>query len=195
MLGRKVVQYTDDPFPIGVVEPALASFDSFRFPDLRHFTDVTQEYPGNWAKKLHLWSRHPHFLDVIRGTPWENFWNWLNSPAFAQHCQGIFRPFGIEVEGEGALMQFSSLPADGGWIHPHTDMAEKVLSIVIFIDGFPAPFKAHKGEKTYEFPVAPNRYIFFQRSERSWHSVGPFFSKTGENRNTVNINLLAKAIR
>ena len=116
-----------------------------------------------------------------------------------------------------AKFEFSSLPVDGGFVAPHTDAPQKIVTIVLnIVDGgewqrdfgggtdLNIPLKDElkfnhinrsssfddlKIEHTYEF--APNQAVVFVKTFNSWHSVRPMHGKgRSEMRKSVTINII-----
>ena len=111
--------------------------------------------------------------------------------------------------------EFSSLPAFGGELKPHTDAQQKIVTIVIpilnsnqwdqtwgggteimrTIDDTKSfnrvnvqrEFVDVEPIRTYDF--IPNRALIFIKCDNSWHGVRPLTGPKGVFRNTVTINI------
>jgi len=188
----------------------------------------------------------PVYEEFIRSRPiWREFHRWIKSDEFIQSVMSalreryidlgydtVSRPFwkqlrkGLKELAHGrihfngsplqARFEFSSLPANGGSVIPHTDAPSKIVTLVISM--------LHEGEwnpafgggtdvnrprdeklsfnylnrqaefadmevlETYEF--TPNQAVIFVKTFNSWHSVRPM---TGANSNirrrTLTINI------
>jgi hypothetical protein len=112
-----------------------------------------------------------------------------------------------------ARFEFSSLPADGGFLLPHTDIPSKLITIVIGMDrpgdwtpawgggtdilrprdlnaslrDYAAPLSAF--DIVHTFAHEPNAAVVFVKTENSWHSVGPIPGPAGRFRRTLTINI------
>jgi hypothetical protein len=128
---------------------------------------------------------------------------------------------GRSSKGEGRLscrFDFSMLPADGGYVSPHTDSTEKIVTIVIsMVDegewdpalGGGTEVNRHlKPERSFSrlngragfdemetldvFPFEPNQCVLFVKTFNSWHCVRPMEatgSKAMRRSLTLNIEL------
>lgn len=110
-----------------------------------------------------------------------------------------------------ARFEFSSMPANGGYIAPHTDIPSKVVTICAYLptpswkpewgggtdilvpkEGTtPADYKTPLGDFdiVHTTPFIPNAGVLFIKSDDSWHSAGPFAGPEGEWRRSLTINI------
>jgi hypothetical protein len=118
-----------------------------------------------------------------------------------------------------ARFEFSMLPADGGYIKPHTDAPAKIITLVISIiepGGWDASFgggteilKPRDVTRTYNYmnrqfefeqmetldtlPFEPNQAVIFVKTFNSWHAVHPIRGAGSSiMRKTITINIESK---
>ena len=114
-----------------------------------------------------------------------------------------------------ARLEFSMLPAAGGYVTPHTDSPGKIVTIVVSMVGAgewdpalgggtdvnrprdsrlaynelnrKAGFEEMEVLHTFEFE--PNQAVIFVKTFNSWHSVRPMTGENGAMRRTLTINI------
>jgi hypothetical protein len=114
-----------------------------------------------------------------------------------------------------ARFEFAAMPASGGELRPHRDLASKVVTIVVSMlseasawdpawggstdvlvprdptvewRDYAAPLDAF--DVVHRYPYVPNQAVVFVKSDNSWHSVGPMTGgATDSPRRTITINL------
>jgi hypothetical protein len=216
-----------------------------RFPSLDHFASYqTMEKYGN--KYTFSEKEHPKlFRQYIQSDPlWREFYGWIKSDEFVYHVldtlidrnvnlgfkrysplkrflkrsKGCFTgSIHPETAKLRARFEFSALPADGGYLPPHTDAPTKIATMIVSIldeNEWPAEFgggtdvnkpvnAARYGYNqlneladfddmevlsSYEF--TPNQGILFVKTFNSWHSVRPIKGAGSKQlRKTLTINI------
>jgi hypothetical protein len=122
---------------------------------------------------------------------------------------------GIPLDKLKARWEFSLLPADGGCLRPHTDIASKLVTIVVSMrplddtewqaswgggtdvlvpkDGEPAldDYKAawEQFETVHVYEYVPNQAVVFVKGANSWHGVRPIAGKASVLRRSITINV------
>lgn len=216
-----------------------------RFPSLEHFASYNKM--GKYGNKYTFSEKeHPRlFRQYVQNDPhWREFYRWIKSDEFV--CQVLdtlidhnidlgFRHYSKakrflkrtkgwvtgsihpETAKLRARFEFSALPADGGYLPPHTDAPTKIATMVVSIledNEWPAEFGGGTDINrplnasrygfnylnelanfddmevlgTYEF--TPNQAVLFVKTFNSWHSVRPIRG-TGSRqlRKTLTINI------
>jgi hypothetical protein len=110
-----------------------------------------------------------------------------------------------------ARLEFSWIPADGGFINPHTDAANKLISIVVPVgewneawggetemmtlknwipvhDG--KPYAWDEFDTLFTAPFRPGSANFFMKTHCSWHGVRPCRGPANAWRMSINLNVL-----
>jgi hypothetical protein len=208
-----------DPYPIGcasaVLEPRLYQELARTFPPLDRFRAF-----GGGNKKWSLSEvNHPdQYAQFLAKTPsWLAFKRYVKSPEFIEQIRAVLQAHDLDVlSGVGKLksrFEFSLLPADGGCLRPHTDIATKLVTLVVtmlpeakdwpsafgggtdvlipkngaLLDDYQAGFDAFDVVETFQY--VPNQCVVFVKTANSWHGV----QCTGEGsdllRRTVTINV------
>ena len=115
-----------------------------------------------------------------------------------------------------ARFEFSMLPADGGYIKPHTDAPNKIITLVISImapgewdasfgggteilkprdvtrsyNYMNRQFEFEQMETLGSFPFEPNQAVIFVKTFNSWHAVHPIRGAGSRiMRKTITINI------
>lgn len=136
------------------------------------------------------------------------------APTLLERLRGGRRP--AETSGLSARFEFSMLPADGGFIKPHTDSPQKIVTLVIAILGEEEWNPAFGGgtevlrpkdatqnfnhmnrylefdevETLDTFEYRPNQCVIFIKTFNSLHAVRPMAGKGTELlRKTLTINI------
>jgi hypothetical protein len=230
------LQLRYEPFPIGLAKPLMdePTYQSMvdAYPPLELFQYIPKI--GNkycLSQKFHADKYH----DFIRQHPvWRDFHAWIKSDAFASEVMQTLKErsvdlgFGKQVSASDralkrlknvlrgrpwqrapwltARFEFSMLPAAGGYVIPHTDERNKIVTIVVsmmregewdpaFGGGTDvnrpkdirrnfnwmndkAEFDDMEVIDTFDF--TPNQAVIFVKTFNSWHSVRPMSGpKTG----------------
>lgn len=241
------LRFDYEPFPIGLTRPVLeASFyESLceTYPDRSLF-----EFKPDLGNKHSLSEvNNPgHYRRFIEGTPaWRRLHAYVKSDEFipgvlalleSHHIDlglGRYRvvsrkPFGSRASALSRVLrrtdlsarfEFSMMGADGGHILPHTDAANKLITLVFSMirpgEWSPAwgggtdvvmpkdrsrvynqvnrsiPFSEVEVLRT--FPFDPNQCLIFVKTFNSWHSVSPMTGTAADPlRRTLTLNIEAK---
>ena len=188
MLSKEVTVFKDEPYTHGYIDnvlldPSLMDY----FPPEKEMRFMTGKTDTAYRHhKWHLNKSHENFQKNL-GT-WKPFYEWVIGGGFKDWGKEVF---GVKTADKGR-MEFSSLPAKGGNLFPHTDAKLKVFVMVIFLPGYEIPFDVGPtmdGPWT-PVPFKPNRAPFFLRSDDSWHKVGPGEGPEGKWRHTLTLNLV-----
>lgn len=118
--------------------------------------------------------------------------------------------------GLSARFEYSMLPADGGFIKPHTDTPTKIITLVLSMmapgewnDSFGGgtdvmkprditrnynqlnkQFEFDQVETIFTFPFEPNQCVVFIKTFNSWHAVRPLLGAGSKvMRKTLTINI------
>jgi hypothetical protein len=243
------LQFRYEPFPIGIAKPALAEdlyrelVDSYPprelfayLPKVGHKYSLSEKYNGDTYTKF-----------IKSHAPWRELHAWIKSDAFVPAVMAALKAHHIDL-GQKPLsgakrtlkavrnlargrsrplpprlstrFEFSMLPADGGYIMPHTDSPSKIVTLIVSMtrDGEWSPhfgggtdvnrprdvrfmfnrMNAQAGFDDMEvldtFEFTPNQVVLFVKTFNSWHSVRPM-SGTGSPlmRKTLTINIEAAA--
>ena len=208
-----------DPYPIGLATkvfhdiPYRAMIEGF--PPI----DLLKHWGGKEYNKYVLNERMSiEFHEYISEHPiWWAFHNSIKKPEFPEFIFFILKSHGIEIapnpDGWTTRFEFSAMPAEGGWIVPHTDIYSKAVTLIFSILGpgewnpswgggtdvlVPkdptAQYKDYKAplelfDRVETFNYKPNQCIIFIKTENSWHSVGPIQGPAGKWRRTLTLNI------
>jgi hypothetical protein len=243
------LQFRYEPFPIGIAKPALAEdlyrelVDSYPprelfayLPKVGHKYSLSEKYNGEAYNRF-----------ISSSAPWRELHAWIKSDDFIPAVMAALKAHHIDL-GQKHLsgakralkavrnlargrsrplpprlstrFEFSMLPADGGYIMPHTDSPSKIVTLIVSMarDGEWSPafgggtdvnrprdvrlafnrmnaqadFDAMEVLDTFEF--TPNQVVVFVKTFNSWHSVRPM-TGTGSPlmRKTLTINIEAAA--
>jgi hypothetical protein len=243
------LQFRYEPFPIGIAKPAIAE-DLYRelvasypprelfayLPKVGHKYSLSEKYNGEAYARF-----------IRSSAPWRELHAWIKSDAFVPRVMEVLKTHHIDL-GQKPLsgtkrtlkavrnlargrrrplpprlstrFEFSMLPADGGYIMPHTDSPSKIVTLIVSMarDGEwnpavgggtdvnrprdvrlafnrmneQAEFDEMEVLDTFEF--TPNQVVLFVKTFNSWHSVRPM-TGTGSPlmRKTLTINIEAAA--
>jgi len=237
-----------EPFPIGIIRPAMDEqvyaglLDAF--PPIELFQDYA--YMGKRGAKLTLSEKEDPrgFHRFVRSQPrWREFTEYVKSDDFIfgvlellhrHHVDlGIRRisparrawkraravasgRLATAVPRLASRFEFSALPANGGYLPPHTDAPSKVVTLVLSMvrpgEWNPvlgggtdvnrpkstrhaynhmnelADFEDMEIVHTYDFQ--PNQLLMFVKTFNSWHSVRPIRGTPADPlRRTLTINI------
>lgn len=245
MFSYEHLQFRYEPFPIGLAKPVmdeamyrelLATYPSpDRFAYLAkvgHKYSLSEKYNGReyeqfirthgaW-RELHGWIKSDDFIpgvmDALRAHHLDLGYKQVSEAKRAlKTAKNLVR--GRLPSGPPRLstrFEFSMLPADGGYILPHTDLPSKLVTLIVSMVGegewdpafgggtdvnqpkdvrhafnrmnAQAEFDQMTVLDTFEF--TPNQIVVFVKTFNSWHSVQPM-TGTGSPlmRKTLTINI------
>ena len=234
-----------EPYPIGLARPiqdeatyqrhvdSYPPSELFQYiPKVGHKYCLSEKYN---PKQYHDW--------IANHAEWRQFHAWIKSDDFVwsvldtltQHNvdlgfkrrstgQQIYRRARDVLRGRwwkgedrlSARFEFSMLPADGGSITPHTDNADKIITMVVSmakpgewdpahgggleIDRHRRPelsFNRVNGKAEFDemepletFAFEPNQCVLFVKTFNSWHCVRPMTGQGSDAmRRTLTINI------
>jgi len=244
MLSYKNVQFFYEPYPIGVASEVfeeqfynqlVQSFppvELFRFmPELGNKyslselnnADTYHEYVRNSAhwSKFHRWVKRPEFPGEVLAMLQRHKID-LDVPSRVNGSEGsrlrqfVFGNSGTSTPVLSARFEFSMLPANGGFIKPHTDSPQKIITLVIAMlskGEWDAAFGGgtevlrpkditnnYNFKNTYlefdevetlnTFDYVPNQCVIFIKTFNSLHAVRPMGAKGGDlMRKTLTVNI------
>ena len=213
------VEFRKDPYFIGVAHKVFEE-DVYQslvetFPPL----DLLPRWQPGKYNKYALNESQASFHSYIAKHPlWGAFHHSIKSPAFPQFLVTMIKAYGGTVthlvDQWFTRFEFAAMPADGGYIKPHTDTVQKVITLVFSMvkpgDWNPAfgggtdvlnprdlsqPLTDYEApldtfEKVYTYEYVPNQCVIFVKSANSWHSVGPM-TGVGSSmlRRTITLNV------
>jgi hypothetical protein len=219
MLNFTGAKFRYDPYPIGIVHHVFEAEHYTKlvkvWPDEKLFKRLTGPY-----NKLALSERcNPDlYARVIEAShAWHAFHAYIKSLSFVEQVFMVLREHHVNVPPAGrytSRFEFSSLPADGGGIEPHTDIPSKVVTLILPMlkqgewditwgggtdilrqrDPYKLleDYKASREEfdRVETFHYAPNQCVIFIKTFNSWHSVGPISGyKSPLMRRTLTVNI------
>jgi hypothetical protein len=217
VLNFDSVKFYNDPYVFGlatdVFDPPMFNALVETWPSEKLFAHM-----GGGYHKYSLSERNNaplYHRFISENAEWREFHHYIKT-AFMVEILAVLQAFGHAMpyrEKHKARFEFSSLPADGGFLLPHTDIPSKVLTLVI-------PIYRHRWQeewggatqllrpnavgtveyKDYQTPldkfdivnVAPyrsNGCLIFLKSDHSWHNVGPLKGPAGVWRRSLTVNL------
>ena len=245
MFSYDHLQFRYEPFPIGMAKPAIA-LDLYRelvasypprelfayLPKVGHKYSLSEKYNGEaYAKfirsqaawrELHAWIKSDRFIpavmDTLKARHIDLGHKHLSDAKRALKsvrnlARGRSRPLPPRLS---TRFEFSMLPADGGYIMPHTDSPSKIVTLIVSMAGEdewnPAfgggtdvnrpkderlAFNRMNAQADFDdmevldtFAFTPNQVVVFVKTFNSWHSVRPM---TGAGsplmRRTLTINI------
>lgn len=222
MILLRDARFRYEPYPIAVArsvfDPETYSSLVGAFPRSELF-----KFMGNIGNKWSLSevNNPAEYAEVVKREPWAAFHAEVKSDVFIQSVIEFLRSYSIDPvdPSMGVLksrFEFSILPADGGFLRPHTDIPSKIITLVLAMgwplgwDGAwgggtdvlrtmnPAKGYSHLGgysagfgdvETLETLPFVPNQAIVFVKTFNSWHCVRPMTGPKGEIRRTLTINI------
>lgn len=162
MLSFKNANFLYEPYPIGVAgnvfEEGLYGELVNSFPPVELFSFMPLH--GNKYSLSELNNPDAYHQHVRSNRAWHEFYNWIKREEFPREVLGMLCSHNIDLDvetrGNGAAprrgllqrlrrhenvttsnlsarFEFSMLPADGGFIKPHTDSPQKIITLVIGI--------------------------------------------------------------
>jgi hypothetical protein len=244
------LQLRYEPFPIGLAKPLMdpSIYQSMvdAYPPLELFQYIPKV--GNkycLSQKFHAAKYHDY---VRQHAVWRDVHAWIKSDAFTNEVMQALKEHAVDLgftkhasgsaravkrlknlargrpwEGVpwlSARFEFSMLPAAGGYVIPHTDERNKIVTIVVSMmqDGewdpaygggtdvnrpkditrnfnwMNAKAEFDEMEVIDTFDFTPNQAVIFVKTFNSWHSVRPMQGNgSGAMRKTLTINIEAHA--
>lgn len=222
MFSYDDIVFRYEPFPIGIAR-SVFSRDLYRelaasFPSMKLFSHHPQlGHKYSLTEKSNA-DGYARFIRDNRG--WREVHTWIKSEAFISSVIDMLNAsyinLGQKPRSLRARFEFSMLPADGGYILPHTDSWSKLVTLVVSMAGenewrpdfgggtdvnrpkdvrhafnwlnVQAGFNDMEVLATFEYQ--PNQAVVFIKTFNSWHSVRPM---TGAGsplmRKTLTINI------
>jgi len=241
------VEFQYEPYPVGIARNVLphdyysALTEAWPATELFEFKKVL----GN-KYSLSEVNNPSQYHRYVRATPvWSEFHGYIKSRDFihktirtlySHHLDlGLGGQLLAEEVGErsfldrlkihrrtrnlSARFEFSMLPADGGFIKPHTDAPKKLITLVLSISRpgewdqsfgggtevlkprditrnynyMNKQFEFDQVETLSAFPFEPNQCVLFVKTFNSWHSVSPLRGMGSKvMRKTLTINIETK---
>jgi hypothetical protein len=205
-----------DPYVIGcapgVLDPAGYADLVAAFPPPILFRDL-----GSKASLSEVNHRDLYETFLTRTPIWQAVWTAIKAPAFVDEIRALLFAHGVPLP-DGPLrarFEFAAMPACGGELRPHRDLASKVVTIVVSMLSEASAWDPAWGGSTdvlvphdptaewrdyaaprdafdviHRYPYAPNQAVVFVKSDHSWHAVGPMTGRaTDPPRRTITINL------
>ena len=212
------VEFRKDPYPIGVAHQVFGENDYQELVETFPPLSLLPRWDPGKYNKYALNEAHPDFHAHIRKYPlWSAFYTSIKHPTFPLFLISLLKAYGVKValvEQWFTRFEFAAMPADGGYIRPHTDTPQKVITLVFSMlkpgDWNPAfgggtdvlkpldpsqTFKDYEApldafEKVYTYEYVPNQCVIFHKTENSWHSVSPM-TGVGSSmlRRTITLNI------
>lgn len=215
MMTFEHAKFHTEPYVIGlateVMAPALFDECVREYPDERTFVHLQGRY-----EKFSLSERNnpSDYHAVVQRSPWAALHKYIKSPTFVVDVWRCLDAHGMTL-GSGTFrsrFEFSSLPSQGGMLWPHTDIASKVVTLILPMMApgtwhttwggstdvlVPKPGVIPKDYETprdafdcpLAFPCEPNQAVIFIKSAHSWHAVGPLQGPPGHWRRTLTVNI------
>lgn len=246
MLSFKNVNFIYEPYPIGVASDVFEkSFYGElvkTFPPQELFSFMA--YHGNKYSLSEVNNPEAYHQYVRSSPPWFGFYKWIKRPEFPGEILEMLcdQNIDLDLQNSGAnsaassrtLMEklrlrparntsnisarfeFSMLPADGGFIKPHTDSPQKIITLVVGIlnDGEWNPafgggtevlrpkdstdnfnyknryLEFDDVETLDKFEYTPNNCTIFIKTFNSLHAVRPMLARGSDlMRKTLTINI------
>jgi len=217
MLDFSRATFIREPYPIGVAAEVFSPKQYDKMVAAYPAEDRFKYLSGKYEKySLSQVNHKGDYLNVVSASPiWATFYQYIKSAAFPMAVAAVLKRHnlaGLEPGTYISRFEFSSLPAAGGMIWPHTDIPSKVITLIIPMMAPGEWDKAWGGStdvlvpkpgvepKDYQtplesfdcpasFPCDPNQAVIFIKSDHSWHSVGPIHGPEGRWRRTLTINI------
>ena len=246
MLSFKNASFLYEPYPIGVAtgvfEEQVYKQLVETFPPVELFSFMP--FHGNKYSLSEL-NNPDAYHEYVRTTPvWNEFHYWIKREEFPGEILAMLREHKIDLEvpsrtaanGSGgsrlkrlvfgdpgspppvlsARFEFSMLPAQGGFIRPHTDSPQKIITLVVAMLGKGEWNPAFGGgtdvlrpkditnnfnfknnylefdevETLTTFEYQPNQCVIFIKTFNSLHAVRPMTAQDGQlMRKTLTVNI------
>jgi hypothetical protein len=239
MLSFRNVEFSYEPYPIGVssnvLEPSLYDRLVASFPPKALF-----EFKPALGNKYSLSevNNTKQYHDFVQSSPnWREFHAYIKDRSFTKGVLDMLRQHYIDLSPAGPLrpgrlpirvlerllrtrlsarFEFSMLPANGGFIKPHTDAPQKIVTLVISMlceDEWRAGYgggtdvmKPRDIRRNYNqvnhylefdevetlrtYPYLPNQCVVFVKTFNSLHAVRPMTgSESDLMRKTLTVNI------
>lgn len=209
-----------EPYPVGLASPVLDASTyqqlASTFPKLSLF----KKFIGS-DEKFSLSERNnpDAYHAFIAGSPvWKTFYDAVKSPAFIEKVIRVLGAHKVTVDAKPedlrSRFEFSMLPSAGGCLRAHTDLASKVVTLVVSMQADGEQWDEAWGggtdilkqvdpsavipdygaadgdlELVRTYPYRPNQCVVFVKTAQSWHRVAPITGPAGHWRKTCTINL------
>ncbi len=241
------VAFRYEPYPIGLAREVLAASSYKRLIEAWPATELF-EFKQQLGNKYSLSevNNPAHYRRFVRTqAAWKEMHSYVKSSEFMHEVIALLYEHHMDLGLSGAILarrqaglsfidqlkvlrktrklsarfEFSMLPADGGYIKPHTDAPQKIITLVISMmapdewdprfgggtdvmrprdvtrsyNYMNRQFEFEQMETLHSFPFEPNQAVIFIKTFNSWHAVQPIQgggSKTM--RKTLTINIEAK---
>ncbi len=218
MLSFKETVFRYDPYPIGLAKNVLdeSLYDELirQFPSEHNFKKLDGGY--NKFSLSEVNNLHSYQEFVMTSSIWQKFYRYIKDLQFIRDVFVTLQGHGVKIGLTGqyrSRFEFSSLPADGGFLKPHTDIPSKVVTLVIPMmargewkpiwGGSTDVLKPNKSDKKYadyqmpleDFDIVDalscdyNNCVLFVKTANSWHSVMCSGGPANTMRRTVTINI------
>jgi hypothetical protein len=174
--------------------------------------------PGGGKSSLSEVNKPETYRDFLQRTRvWQDVYRAIKDPRFIADVFLALRAHHVAVppgDQFTARFEFSAMPMDGGHLAPHTDLASKVVTIVVsmcaaqpdaetavgagtavlrprdpyrHLEDYKAPLDAF--DRLDLLPYLANQAVVFVKTFNSWHSVGPMTGSNGDLRRSLTINI------
>lgn len=221
MLIFNNTKISHDPYPVGTAKNILPH-DLYnlmvdRFPSEKIFHYLGGDKSGYNKYSLSERNNPGEYKEFVRSDwLWLGFYSYIKSVYFVNQVISVLIEKGIKFPKGGTYssrFEFSSLPADGGFIRAHTDIPSKIITLVVGMDKVgswnnswgggtdilcpkdPTKHLVDYNAELTEFNKVntlehePNEAVIFVKTNNSWHSVGPIQGPKGVMRRTLTINI------
>lgn len=211
------------PYPIGIAKPIWddvsykALVDEFPPDELLLQYPFRNETEGYKKYALNERLSKPYYTYLEAHPIWGAFYLSIKGKEFPYFICKMLKGHGIEVTPSHSWttrFEFAGMPADGGYIAPHTDISSKAVTLVFSmlrpgdwnpafgggtdvlkpkdphakLESYRAPLEVFEKVGTYEY--TPNQCVIFVKNDISWHSVGPMTGKGSPLlRRTLTLNI------
>lgn len=208
MIDLTSLKMQPEPFPFGLAAPALA--ESVYAAMVATFPTDDFIYLKGGYDKLSLSERNnpKGYLRFVGASPlWTAFYRYVKKDLIKSF------PLPLPSGPLTARFEFSALPANGGFILPHTDIPSKFVTLVIpmvrpgewrsewgggtdilrpkVAEHVYADYRSPRGffDTVASVPFEPNQALVFCKTADSWHSVGPIQGPVGMVRRSLTVNI------
>ena len=226
MLNYDVVKRTDDPyqfthlqniFPDDLYEQLCLDWPTAGIAPM-HFAPrkVAGKKSSLHSNDINSKAAFEEFMALDNS--WKKVYDYFQSRTFINWVSRMY-PEARKTDFKETRFEFSHMPADGGFLHPHPDGHEKMITLCIYMPQLSwnpewggnfqvlkhktepnADFTTRGNGKTswdecdvvYEVPFVRNEAVIMCRSDNSLHAVAPMTGPEGEYRTSLVINLIKK---
>lgn len=214
MLSFERLSLANVPFPHGaaegVFEPLVYKELAYRFPPRKLFAHMGGVYEKYSLSERNHPEQYSHF--IMSNPCWSEFHCYIKGGFITDTLKALDER-GVCVRGaRSARFEFSDLPADGGRLEPHRDIASKLVTVVLPMR-FGGWDEAWGGTTDILRPVDPeaklvdyqvsrsafetvaalpyreNCATVFVKTDNSWHAVGPIRGPKGAARRSLTLNI------